>query len=972
MSRLGNNFPLHIYIATLFVVLILLVGVTLGLFNLQRNEEMLLSASRQLFQRIGDEVATRFQQARRTSVTLVELLALSRLPQADDRQARMASLPMLHGALSQQPALAALQIGYEDGDFFILRPLHDATLRARFQAPAQAHYVVDEISDGPQGRRLARFYFDARLQPVGRQPPKPARYDPRQRPWYRQAKDLGGTILSRPYLYYFIRRIGVTVARMDPNARAVVAADITLDSLSDILRRHPLPPSTELLILDDEGRVIANRRPGRAQAAEGAHRIPRLDDLDSPVVRALAPRLLQEPGQFRFRFDDRPWRGAIRQLTDEANLGLTLVMLAPDEELLQEAHGIARTTALITGIIILLSLPLAWLFARSISRPLRKLAEETQQIQLLDFHNPVTTSSRIYEIKRLAQGMDAMKRTINKFLRLITSLAEEQDFHQLLHRITAETLETSGVDGAGVMLVDDACQALENALWQSPLEGWHPHLPPIELGDQDHPFIDALTTGEVKVLTLNRSHAGPLAPLFRGAGRNQLQLALFPLRDRRGEPMGLLYLVSRRTPRRHPREQLNRWLSFVRSLTDFAAVSLETRMLLRSQKALLESFMEVIAGAIDAKSPYTGGHCQRVPELARLLSDAAAHSKAPPFQDYAPDAGEREALEIAAWLHDCGKVTTPEHVVDKATRLECLYDRIHEIRMRFEVLKRDAWIDYWRALAEGGDADTLAHKRDAELRALDDDFAFVARCNRGEEIITPAHRERLARIAKRRWRRTLNDRLGLSWTELKRKARTPASKLPVEEPLLADRPDHLVPRRPEERIPPDNPWGFRMAMPENRLNLGELHNLTVSEGTLTEEERYIVNEHIIQTILMLEQLPYPRHLRQVPVLAGSHHERVDGTGYPRGLKGDQLPLGARIMAIADIFEALTASDRPYKKAKTLSEAIHILWELSREGHIDADLFELFLRSGIHLQYAQKYLPPEQIDEVEIGPYLGTG
>ena len=167
----------------------------------------------------------------------------------------------------------------------------------------------------------------------------------------------------------------------------------------------------------------------------------------------------------------------------------------------------------------------------------------------------------------------------------------------------------------------------------------------------------------------------------------------------------------------------------------------------------------------------------------------------------------------------------------------------------------------------------------------------------------------------------------------------------------------------------DIPWGFRVDTPGHKYNRGELYNLSIQRGTLSEEERYMINGHMIQTIKMLSNLPYPRYLRNVPLIAGSHHEKMDGTGYPRRLLMGEQPLTSRMMVIADIFEALTASDRPYKKAKTLSESIRILSFMRNDNHIDPDLFELFLTSGIYLEYANKFLATEQIDEVNVDDYL---
>jgi hypothetical protein len=224
--------------------------------------------------------------------------------------------------------------------------------------------------------------------------------------------------------------------------------------------------------------------------------------------------------------------------------------------------------------------------------------------------------------------------------------------------------------------------------------------------------------------------------------------------------------------------------------------------------------------------------------------------------------------------------------------------------------------------------------------------------------------QRLRSIAQRTWTRTLDDRLGVSWEENRRQARTPAPTLPVSEPLLADKPEHLFERSEAELIPQDNPWGFKLDVPRYKYNRGELYNLSIARGTLTREERYIINHHMVQTILMLSHLPFPGHLANVAEIAGGHHEKMDGTGYPKQLKREEMSLPARMMAIADIFEALTAADRPYKKAKSLSEALGIMATMCRDAHIDPELFGLFINAQVYLQYADRFLDPQQIDAVD--------
>jgi hypothetical protein len=298
-----------------------------------------------------------------------------------------------------------------------------------------------------------------------------------------------------------------------------------------------------------------------------------------------------------------------------------------------------------------------------------------------------------------------------------------------------------------------------------------------------------------------------------------------------------------------------------------------------------------------------------------------------------------------------------------------IYDRIHEIRMRFEVLKCYAQIECLEKIAAGADEQAARDSLIKECQQLDDDYAFVASCNEGGEFMSPERLERLKTIGAKTWMRTIDNRLGVSIEERQRMGQTEQQSLPIAEPLLADRPEHRILRKENDRRPADNPWGFTMVEPELLYNKGEIYNLSVARGTLSEEERYKINEHITQTIMMLSSLPFPKHLRMIPEIAGGHHEKMDGTGYPKGLKKDELSPLARMMAIADIFEALTAVDRPYKKGKKLSEAIQIMSFMKKDQHIDADLFELFLRSGIYLQYAKNYLNPNQIDDVDINKYL---
>jgi len=305
-----------------------------------------------------------------------------------------------------------------------------------------------------------------------------------------------------------------------------------------------------------------------------------------------------------------------------------------------------------------------------------------------------------------------------------------------------------------------------------------------------------------------------------------------------------------------------------------------------------------------------------------MLADAAAACKMGPMRDFTMTEADRYELKIAALLHDCGKITTPVHVVEKGTKLQTIYDRIGIIDTRFEVIKRDAEIALLKAQLQGEQKrdkrmmENAQREFNARIQEINDDREFLRFCNLGVEDMNPKDQARVKEISsKYKWKDVRGNRSGL---------------------LTAD----------------------------------EVENLTVQNGTLTAAERQIINRHIDVTIQMLEAVPWPRHLKNVPEFAGGHHERMDGKGYPRGLRREQMSIQARCMGIADVFEALTAEDRPYKHAKTLSETLAILGRLKLNGQIDPDLFDVFIWEKVYLQFARHFLEPHLIDEVDFSKIPG--
>jgi HD-GYP domain-containing protein (c-di-GMP phosphodiesterase class II) len=513
------------------------------------------------------------------------------------------------------------------------------------------------------------------------------------------------------------------------------------------------------------------------------------------------------------------------------------------------------------------------------------------------------------------------------------SLSAERDINRLLEAILTAAKSITRADGGTLYRVSDDNTLRFEILRTSSLKyylggttGNAVPFYPIQLyrdGKPNHSMVAAYAALTGKTVNIPDAYtaegfdfSGTRAFDSKTGYRSKSFLTV-PMRNHENETIGVLQLINAVDP---TSGEITAFSSsdqrLAESLASQAAIALTNRMLINQLEELFESFINMINTAIDEKSPYTGGHCQRVPLLTMMLAEAAHETADGPLRDFVMTDKDRYELKIAGLLHDCGKVTTPVHVVDKGTKLETIFDRIHLLDTRFEVLKRDAEIELLRKRIELASRATGREEVEAaearyrdRVRQLDDDRAFLRACNVGSEAMREADIGRVKTISQYRW---------------------------------IDSAGHEA----------------------SFLTGDELKNLTIRNGTLNDEERQIINHHIVATVKMLEALPWPKHLKNVPEYAGGHHERMDGKGYPKGLTREQMSVQARVMGIADIFEALTAKDRPYKRGKTLSESLDILGRFKQNGHIDADLFDIFVRKKIYLRYAEMFLDKEQIDVVD--------
>ncbi len=524
--------------------------------------------------------------------------------------------------------------------------------------------------------------------------------------------------------------------------------------------------------------------------------------------------------------------------------------------------------------------------------------------------HPVSTQEQ-------ADQFDHLKR----LTQIGVALSAEKNLDRLLEMIVDEARFFSHADGGTLYIKTDDETALQFAIVQTDslnirMGGTSGKItwPAVPLKNSDGAFnyanVSAYAALSGKVVNIPDVYNAEgfnfegTRQFDRSTGYRSQSMLVVPMRNHENNIIGVLQLLNARDAATATVVPFSpEYQDMTESLASQAAVALTNNRLIHDLEVLLDSFIRSIASAIDEKSPYTGGHVRRVAELTMVIAARINEIKEGPYTGVSFDENQLKELRLAAWLHDVGKITTPEHVVDKAAKLETVFNRMELLRTRFELLMRDREIEKLRRTVVDGQK--VPAESDEYLQTLEDDYQFLVRDNNGSEVMGEEQIARLKRIAERKYF------MDGAW-----------------HPLLND---------------------------------NELENLSIRQGTLTREEREIINNHAAVTYKMLSQLPFPRALRHVAEYAAAHHERLDGTGYPGGLKGEAISLQSRILALADIFEALTAKDRPYKKPINLSQALKIIGFMVKDRHIDAELFEFFLKDQLYLDYARRELAPQQLD-----------
>lgn len=971
MKTNQKKIPLVYLISLSFISLLLTTGGIVGWVNYSGMKSMLLSSTAELVKRSGESTLSELTNIYNPVGGIVRGLAYHPIANTRTTQERLSYLPYLRTQLELEDAISAIYLGFGDGSFFLLRII-GTSYKPSFEIPKESRFLAQTIETYQDRPPLVLFYFyNENLDLISTFVPENYDYDPRTRDWYTLAKAKSNLIHTEPYVFFTTKEVGKSISIPAGDRETVIGADVTLGALSDLLIKQKLTPSTQLVLMDTKKNAIAYTEPSRLflSSEDNKLKLAKLQELGSPILKLIEKQFnpsAQNASQ-SISYSSDTWMTYTSKLTIESEEDHYLILLSPEEELLSDAKDNLTKTLGITFGILIFSLPIVFLVSRAISRSMTGLTEYTNAIQNFDFSGGLPKDSRISELDTLSRTVGIMKNTIQKFLDISAILTAEKDFEKLMKHILSETAAACGVPAAVlyIMSIDEKLLEVGAIYLGDGTAIQIESLPEIPLEEESNtfPIHKVIQNNKVSVLPLPRIAFINELSFFGQERENDFPFVIgVPLKNQDKQLIGVLCLFDTQDISQNASQ-----LSFVENLSGTTSVAIENHRILETQKHLFDTFLQSLSSLIDEKSSYSSKHCSRVPELAMLLADAVAEQEGGTFNSFLLSPEDRETFRIAAYLHDIGKIRTPEYIVEKSTKLETISDRIHEVRLRFEVLKRELLISYYKKNQAGENWEQLIREYERESKILDEEYFFLASCNDGSLELDSEKIERIKKISQRCFEKSLDDTLGISQEEKQKKLKK--KKVSNLEYVLSDRPEHIVEHMDSEKIGNDNPWNFSMKIPRYRFNRGEIHNLTVQSGVHTEEEQFVMNSHILDTIKFLEALPLTGYLKSVPEIAGGHHERLDGSGFPRKLQKEEMSIQARILCIAEIFEYLSSSENPYKKAKTLSSVIEDMDRMRKQNFIDGELFEIFLSSGVFMEYARQNLQAHQMDRVEISRYI---
>jgi hypothetical protein len=602
-----RQYPLKLTISTIFIVIAITLGAGVSLLNYSKTSEIILSSAEEVYEQIAQELQLDFKATYAPMGITLQLFSQSPIVQSATLEERLQYLPTIKTIINSSPSIYSVGIAFPDQDAFIASSLDTDLKRNHFKAPDQATLLILSVDADENGNRLVTsLFYDQALNEIARNT-QSTDFNPFDSPWYRQATNTPSA--TRPYLFREVEVPGLAAMVKAKETGVVVALNITLDNLAKKIASYQITPSSEVVLINAEGETYAYKAPGQI-IIDSDHQgmsLANLKQLDSRVLNHLSGKLEPVEQNLDFKFDGRRWVGSTKIVARPGGVDLFALMVSPVDELLAEAVSIRWQSLTAALLIILLSIPVIWYIARRISEPLHNLASDTRQIARFKFENVQREHSFVEEVEELDQAMNMMSTTINRFINLISSLAGEQDLDALLKSVTLETRAISRADGALTFLFDETDNLMKpTVLYTDSDEPISTELLP-ELTMQDcEPLLGPGNTHHSNMISLSGHSDNNLDVLLGILDCQSLDVLVMPLANRNQELIGLLCMISKQKPETGASDDSR--IAFIEALSGFAAVTLESRQMLRMQEALLNSFIKLIAGAIDAKSPYTGGH----------------------------------------------------------------------------------------------------------------------------------------------------------------------------------------------------------------------------------------------------------------------------------------------------------------------------------------------------------------------------
>ena len=987
-GKLSINFQISILIMILLVLITASVGFVLSGLSLNKQSGVVIAEK--MFSTASDKILDNCEEKLEKTNEIGDILknlSFFNAPIEGDGLDHP-SLQFILSTLERNLYIYSIYSGEDNGNFFqVIHAADNESIRKVHDAPFGTIFIVRTITGINENRTQHWSFLDSDRHRISSRIEQTPDYNPSERPWFRISQEAPNEILlTAPYVFNSLKKPGLTTSTA-VNTGVSAGIDITLDGVKSLLEESSISGKTGILIRDQNNRVISANS-----------YISSLLNLDEEPLSTLSKQQLKQLEAIQnnsdLLFKEFPWK--LNGVDD-----YTLFICSPISDFAINQNEMQRNILLVSLLIFLVAIPFVIVISRSFSGFLKRLSDDAKRIQNFDYKGRLPEHSNIFEFNELRGAFGSMKETLSDrtealkdsrekleyIIELGIAMSVEKNPDKLFEMILKGAKHISHADGGSLYIKNDNdildFQIVLNDTLnfeQGGTSGNPITLPGVamfdEAGNPNYHNVVSYACNKCETVVIDNAYE---IKKFDLSGTRKfdemnnyrsLSFLTIPLKLPGSDVLGAVQLLNCKDPETGETIPFDTEIQrFVEALSAEAAAILQNRNLLRIQEQLFESLIQLIANAIDTKSPYTGGHCNRVPVLALQLAEAAEKSNEPGLSDFRfNDTEAKRAFRIGAWLHDAGKITTPEFVVDKSVKLETIYNRIHEIRTRFEVILRDIWLEEKNSILSGADKEEAGEIRRRKEEELYDDFKFIAQCNTGAYNPDPNWKDRLNEISKRSWLGYFDHTIGLSWEEEDALSTQYIPGKPTENCLLSDKQEHIV-HNFHDYSSLSEDFNFNLDFPEHQYNRGELYNLSIERGTLTAEERFKITEHTIQTIVMLDKLPLPKNLSCITDYAGNHHETLNGTGYPRKLSDESISIPSRIITIADIFEALTASDRPYKKAKTLSQAVDIMADMQKQSHIDEKLFHLFLKSGVYLDYAKKYLKPEQIDEVDIEQYI---